>query len=162
ENMRRHDTWFNTAAGYGALVGVVRVIENTALLGYDLGRAAFYSDFKENSFADLVTAFQNEGAAAIPKGIAGQVEQVVQGNYVAFGELAFSAYAAAEGASNLKISTTNFNLPIPPILSEALATETVQVSVPVVAGAGGLVRGGGVLLAESLESGGQGKADPKK
>ncbi|MFI9836279.1 SpvB/TcaC N-terminal domain-containing protein [Nonomuraea sp. NPDC051941] len=134
-DMRRGDTWFNSAAGYGALVGIVGAFENTFYLGYDIGRAAFWNELQDNSFADMVNAFRQEGIAAIPKGIAAQAERAMQGDAPAFGELLFSSYMAAESAGNIKITPKTISVSVPIVVGERLALATVGVTAPVVEGA---------------------------
>lgn len=161
QNMRRTDTNFNSAAGYGALVGVVRFFENTALLGYDFGRLTLYSEFEENSFVDLVRGFQQEGLYAIPKGLAAQVESVIQGDAVTFGELGFSVYTIVDGGVNFKTTPKQFNFTLPPLFqpAEVLATTTFKVTLPIPAQVTTVVGGGGLLLSENLSSSNTRSAD---
>jgi RHS repeat-associated protein len=145
-DMRRTDTNFNTAALTGALVGIVGVFENTALMGYDIGRVAFWNDEKDNMFADTVRAVQQHGPGVLVKGIAHQATKAFEGDAVAFGELAFSLYVVADSAAQVKVTPTDFNIPMPPALAPELATASVTVAVPVMQGAGEVLLSGGVMM----------------
>lgn len=129
-DMRRTDTWFNSAAGYGALVGVVGVFENTFLLGYDYGLAAQGDVRPDNSFIAMGNMFRDKGLSAIPEGIKTQMDAAFSGDAVAFGEFAFGVYMMAEGATN-----TNIKLPTPRVSFD-----------PALAVAGGGTMGGGFAI----------------
>ena len=139
-DMRRTDTNFNTAAGYGGLVGVVSVFENTFYLGWDFEQASEKvatqdlwdepQDFTGNTFTGMVDTFDKDGLAAIPKGMKVQMDKAAEGDAVAFGEFAFSTYMVAEGTAN-----TNLKLPLPRVQLE-----------PGMAIAGGGVGGGGLSI----------------
>lgn len=152
EDMRRTDTNFNTAAFTGAMVGIIGVGENTVLLGYDLLRSALLNDNANNMFVDTVRAVEKEGFSIIPKGIAQQVQKVLEGDAVAFGELAFGAYLAASSIANIKIVSTNINFPMSPALGSELAMETATIAVPVVTGGSeALLWTGGALMMVSSQ-----------
>jgi RHS repeat-associated protein len=158
-DMRRSDTWFNSAAGYGAIVGVVGVFENTFYLAYDMGRVAFWNDQKDNSFVDTVNSFRQDGLAAIPKGIAAQADRAFNGDAQAFGELAFSTVMAAESASNIKITPKTISVPVVVATGDRLAVVSVGVTVPAIEGAVPLA--GSIALMKG-SGGGGGKKPPER
>jgi RHS repeat-associated protein len=158
-DMRRSDTWFNSAAGYGALVGVVGVFENTFYLGYDVGRVAFWDEMENNSFVDMVNTFREHGLAAIPKGIMAQADRAARGDAPAFGDLLFSSYMAVEGAGNLKITPKTLSVSVPIVVGDRLALATVGVTAPVLEGAVPLA---GSVVLMSMGGGSGGKTPPER
>lgn len=159
KDMRRTDTNFNTAAGYGALVGVVGVFENNALLGYDAGRLVFYNDREDNIVVELAEAVDDRGLIVIPEGIAAQADQALKGDAVAFGEITFSAVAAAEGAAQIKPGKIDMTLPPAPVIATSgqVALEAVSLSVPVLEGLGGPAGGLAIMSAGMADSGNKSK-----
>lgn len=158
-DMRRSDVWFNSAAGYGALVGVVSVFENTFLLGYDLGLGAQDYVTPDNSFMALHSALNEKGLGAVLReGFVTQMTEAFEGDAVAFGAFTFGLYTAVEGSTN-----TNLKIPMPKVsfdpamaiagggsLGGGFSATLVETQV------GALVGGGPPLIVMMMEAKGDG------
>lgn len=164
QDMRDISKWYNTAAGYGALVGVVLFFEDLQYLQYDFLRAPISQE--NNSFVDLTNALLDRGPIIIVEGFLDQVDRAMKGDAVAFGQLAFSLYLGARGAGEVDVSTTRVSFPhASPILvgNGELAMGTVStIAVPKITGLSGLVGPGtGVMLMAGNKKGG-GQKQPRR
>lgn len=132
-----HSQVFESGAGYQAIVGCVRLVENVFFLSYDMGRVAFHNDYRENSFATMVRAVDQNGLDVFKDGFVAQMDAIGDGDAVAFGEFAFGTYMMARNLANVKPTNSTTNMSGGNSMTPALAIAGGGTMTPALALEGG-------------------------